>query len=250
MRKLITTIFISLAISANAAGHRMKSRLMMKKISGTVESGSWINMKLEDNLLAKEGVQKYTAKTVDPIYNKKFTEVLIPAGALVHGEYRNDGNSCSFSVNTIEFKDTEIELKKGAYTTITASLTEQADCGLTVNYMSGQLMEFQMKVDIPDLYVIEKIKPEKLEAETEDFVEAYGNEDYTVTDIVKYTHNLMQVTVRINNDAVDRNKLVPLYYDDLGVAHNLNYMMVPLGNNVYVYLVLAHYDRFGFGLME
>lgn len=250
MKKLLSILLIFGAISANAAGHHLKSRLMMKRISGTVESGSWINMKLEDNLTAKEGIQKYTAKTVDPIYNKKFSEILIPSGALIHGEYHNDGSTCSFSVDTIEFDDTEIELKKGAYTTVSASLPDQADCGSNVNYMSGQLMEFQMRVDIADLYVIEKIKPEKLEAEMEDFVEAYGNEDYAVTDIIRYTHDLMQVTVRLNNDAVDRNKLVPLYYDDLGVAHNLNYLVVPLDNNTYIYLVLAHYDRFGFGVME
>jgi hypothetical protein len=234
--------------TVNATGIKLKSNSLIKNGHGLVEAGSWVNMKLQTPLIVKQQVQTFTAKTVDPVYNHDFSEVLIPANSIVSGEYNNDGDFCSFSINKISFKDTEIQLKQGAYSTVSATLPNQPACNPEMAYMAGQLLEFQTKVDIPNLDVIANIK-QRSKVSHDNFIEAYGNSQYVIKDISRFDNGLMQIEVQLVNVDI-KDKLVPVYYDDYGIAHGLNYQLTRLGNSEYSYLMLSNYDSFGFGIKE
>ena len=234
--------------TANASGLKLSSSSLIKNGHGLVEMGSWINMKLQTPLLAKEQVQAFTAKTVDPVYNHDFSELLIPANSTVTGTYNNDGEECSFSINKISFKDTEIQLKHGAYSAINAALPNQPACNPEIGYSVGQLLEFQTKIDIANLDVIASVK-QNSKTLHDNFIEAYGNSQYIIKDISRFDNGLMQIIVDIRDSDI-KNKLVPVYYDDYGIAHSLNFQVKDMGYNEYSYLMLGHYDSFGFGMLD
>lgn len=243
---LLFTALLSITY-ANAAS--LNSETIVKNTHGVVDAGTWVSMALENGLTAKQGAQKYSARTLDPIYNKKMTEILIPQGATISGTYNNDGKTCSLSVDTISFKGTDISLKPGAYSEVNLSQLNHIGCNVSTDYPENQLMEFQFKVDIKTLDVIKTVK-NAINPTDNNYVQSYGDSDYKIRDITNFTNGLMQVTVVMNKDELNSNNLVPVYFDDLGMAHNLNYYAVPLGDNVYAYEMLSHYDKWGFGVME
>ena len=153
MRKHILTLAgIAAVTTCNAtSSNYIKADVMIKNIHGAVQSGTWFNLALDNNIVGTAGSQHFTAKVVDPIYNKDFSEVLIPANTLVSGTYLNDGNTCSFNIDNIALKDADIELQPGAYSKVNASMLNQPECNPNINYVLSQLLEFQLKVDIEGL---------------------------------------------------------------------------------------------------
>jgi hypothetical protein len=248
------TLFAGFAL-ANSSNY-IKANLIMKNVHSTVNAGTWFSLSLRDGLNPAGGTQRFTATLNDQIYNKNFTEGLIPAKAIISGIYKNDGKSCSFEIDSISFKGTDIALQPGAYTTVNASLPNQSECDSSMNYNAGQLLEFQTKVDIPDLTPISYTKDYIVQSTPDNFVQAYGNSDYYITGITKFTNGLMQVKVKFNDLSL-KDKLVPVYYDDLGLPHCLNFTFMATEdgaldqlNNTYSYLVLGHYNNFGFGVLD
>lgn len=246
----------------------IKNANVVKNIHGVVESGTWFNFILQNSITApnkgQDSIEQFTAKLVNPIYNKNFTELLIPvqtitqksgnkgkptinktiAGAILTGIYKNDGNRCTFIIETIHFKDTEIELKPGAYSTVNASLPNQPGCNSKLNYTSGQLLEFQIKVDISDLYPI-RFDKNLQELSTQDhYVQSYGTSDYAITGITKFTNGFTQVIIRFYDNNI-KDKLVPVFYDDFDLPHQINFMRISD-----TYLLGANYQKFGFGILK
>ena len=155
------------------AGYAIEAdEVVIENEQGAVAAGSWVNMRLESSFFGKAGTASYTARTIDPIYNKLFTGVLIPANSEVSGLYHNDGKNCFFSVDKISFKNTEILLKDGAYSVVSASHPSKTSCGLE----AGQLMEFRTKQEIADLYPLDMTV-----SVTNDFVVAISNSGYVIT---------------------------------------------------------------------
>lgn len=259
MKKLIV-LMLGLSAVANVCVAKnsnkfIKANIELKNAHSVVSSGTWFSMDLTTDLVASTGTQKFSATLVDPIYNQNFSEGLIPAKAVVNGTYHNDGSTCSFEIDSISFKGTEIGLAAGAYSIVNATVADQPECNPRFNYGQGQHMEFQTKVDIPDLIPINRIKDYTVvKNDTDDFVQAYGNSDYAITGITKFTNGLMQVNVRFYDSSI-REKLVPVYFDEAGLAHCLNFTIIATDlqtgvNDTSSYLVLAHYNNFGFGILD
>ena len=251
------------AYAANSDQY-IKASIMMKTTHGVVQSGTWFNLALQDSIAPEQGSQSFTAKLIDPIYNEDFSEVLIPANSKVTGTYKNNGSSCSFEVENISYNNTrtrvldvggtDIELQPGAYSTINASLPNQPECNPKIGYQAHQLLEFQTKVDIAGLDPVARNADYVAEDKPDNFVQAYGNSDYTIVGITRFTNGLMQVSVKFNDESI-KNKLVPVYYDEFGIPHPLNYTFIateamPSSNNIKSYLVLSRYNNFGFGILE
>jgi hypothetical protein len=255
----------------------IKEATIVKNVHGIVESGTWFNFVLQNSITTPNGgqssMQPFTAKLVSPIYNKNFTELLIPtqtmiqkprkkgkppvnkviAGAILTGAYKNDGDTCTFIIETISFNDTEIEFKPGAYSTVNASLPNQSECNSKLNYSSGQLLEFQIKVDIPNLYPIRFDKNLKELSTQNSYVQAYGNSDYVITEITKFTNGFMQVAVKFYDNDI-KDKLVPVFYDEFDIPHQINFLRVDgqqsRNFSTSTYLLGADYQKFGFGVLE
>ena len=85
-------------------------------------------------------------------------------------------------------------------------------------------------------------------------VQSFGNADYAITGTTKFTNGLMKVSVKFYNLSI-KNKLLPVYFDEFGLAHFLNFTLITEeGENnyqdTYSYLVLAKYNKFGFGILD
>ena len=133
-------------------------------------------------------------------------------------------------------------------------MPNQPECNPKMSYQVHQLLEFQTKVDIAGLEPISRNNNYIAEDKQDNFVQAYGNSDYAITGITKFTNGLMQVSVKFNNDSI-KSKLVPVYYSELGMPHALNYTFItteaiPSSRNTSSYLILSHYNNFGFGILE
>lgn len=251
MKKILILIIAGLSTSAYAVKTRVSPGITINNtVNGVVESGNWFNMKLQDDFTPQIGAQEYTAKIVAPIFDKTQTQVLIPANSIVKGKYVNDGNSCYFTADTINFKDTQIDLKSGAYTDIDAALPNLPECSANTSYFSGQLLIFQSKVAIPNLNIVQRMQPEHFKASADSYVQAVKTNDYSISNLTKYVNGFVQATIKINSDGLDVNKLVPIYYDDYGIPHNLNYVAIPVARDVYEYRMYSSSDNFGFGVME
>ena len=153
-------------------------------------------------------------------------------------------------------KDADIELQPGAYTKVNASMPNQPECNPNINYVPAQLLEFQTKVDIEGLTPVAYNKDYYIKNSQDNFVQTYGNSDYAITAITKYTNGLMKVSVKFFNNSL-KNKLVPVYFDDFGISHGLSFDMVTTEdrpfdnlNNTYSYMFTGVHPKFGFGILE
>lgn len=268
MKKYLYVIIASMMFSICNASNQIKDANVVKNIHGVVESGTWFNFILQNSITAphegQDSIEQFTATLVNPVYNKNFTELLIPvqtitqksrnkgkptinkiiAGAILTGIYKNDGNRCTFIIETISFKDTEIQFKPGAYSTVNASLPNQPGCNSKLNYTSGQLLEFQIKFDIPDLYPISFDKNLQELSTQDKYVQSYGTSDYVITGLTKFTNGFTQVTLRFYDNDI-KDKLVPVFYDDFDLPHQINFMRISD-----TYLMWANYQKFGFGILK
>ena len=277
VRVMLGVLAVSGACQAADASQFIKANIEFKNTHGVVASGTWFSMTLQDNLIASTGSQAFTATLVDPIFNQNMTEGLIPANAVVNGTYRNDGKTCSFEIDTISFNDdiqvskhgskhkakqpvvyggtTEIGLAPGAYSAVNATLPNQPECNPSFNYGAGQHMEFQTKVDIAGLEPIVTYKDYIIKENKDNFLQTYGNSSYAVSGITKFTNGFMQINVRFYDKSI-RNKLVPVYFDETGLPHSLNFTLVATDsmqtgvNDTSSYLILSHYNNFGFGVLQ
>lgn len=252
--------------NANNSSKYIKANIIIQNIHGSLQAGTWFNFILKDNIIPSVNTaitntnasigQHFIATLADPIYNHDFSELLIPQGAVAHGTYHNNGNSCSFTIEEIDYKDNEIELQPGAYNTISASLPNQAECNPHITYGIGQLLEFQTKVNINDLTPVEYNNDYTVLFTQDNFVQTYGNSDYAITAITKYSNGLMQISVKFY-DAAIRSKLVPVFYDDFELPHVMNSTFVTRNDepdesykNIYSYLVIGSHKKFGLGILE
>ena len=258
-------VFSGYIYAENSSQH-IKANIEMKNVHGVVASGTWFSLELQDNIVASTGTQHFTATLVDPIFNQNMTEGLIPAKAVINGTYRNDGSTCSFEIERISYNNTrtrvldvggtDIDLQPGAYTKVNATTPNQLECNPSYNYGSRQHLEFQTKVDIAGLDPIVHyskdyvVKPSPL-----NFVQAFGTSSYAITGITKFTNGFMQVKVKFYDKSL-RDKLVPVYFDEFGLAHCLNYTLISTDEQLSVvndtnsYLILSHYNNFGLGIVE
>ncbi len=94
------------------------------------------------------------------------------------------------------------------------------------------------------------MEPEHFKASADSYVQAVKTNDYSISNLTKYVNGFVQATIKINSDGLDVNKLVPIYYDDYGIPHNLNYVAIPVARDVYEYRMYSSSDNFGFGVME
>lgn len=235
-----------------AANIPIKAKLIINNVHGVVSEGSWFNLELQNSIVPEDGSQSFTAKTSVPIFNKDFSEGLITAKAVVNGTYYNDGKTCSFNIENISFGDTEIEFLSGALSVVNASQPNQPDCNPMIGYEQNQALEFQTKVDIENLDPIWNNKEFIIKNSQDDFAQTYGNSDYAIGSIVKYTNGLMKVRVKFNSSSI-KDKLVPVYFDDFGVSHALNFNLVSDKtqlNNSYSYIFAGTHRKFGFGILE
>lgn len=237
-------LMVILAMAVSLSYGVEPDEVVIRDTHGVVASGSWVNMRLESSCEGKSVECPYLAKTIDPVYNHEFTELLIPANSLVSGLYHNDGKSCYFSVDKISFKNTEITLKSGAYSTVIAAGGRLA-CNPDDNYLAGQVLEFKMLQDIKDL---DEVAVPTNKAVSNDLVVAIANPDYTINDISDYG-SLLQVRVKFNNPEL-AGKLIPIFYDDNGIGHHINYKVSSIGANESAYLMLGTHDNFGFGVED
>ena len=264
MKKYVLLMLGFLSVSgacfATDSSQFIKANIEFKNAHSVVASGTWFSMTLQSNLIASLGAQQtrvssFTATLVDPILNQTFSEVLIPAKAVVRGTYHNDGKTCSFEIETISYKDTDIGLAPGAYSTVNATLPNQLECNPNFNYGSGQHMEFQTKVDIAGLDPIVHYSKDYVVKNSQDnFVQAYGNSSYAISGITKFTNGFMQINIRFYDKSI-RNKLVPVYFDEAGLPHSLNFALIARDtqtsvNDTNSYLILSHYNNFGFGILD
>lgn len=251
MKKLLIILIAGFSTSAFALKAKVTPGITISNsVRGTVESGNWFSLSLQNEITPEIGSQEFVAKTVAPIFDRTQTNVLIPANSLVKGKYVNNGDSCSFSIDSISFKDTQVGLLPGAYTNINAVLPNLPECSPTANYMSGQLMVFQLKVAIPNLDVIKRFSPETFIKSADSYVQSVKTNDYAISNMSKYSNGFVQATIKLNDNWLDITKLVPIYYDEYGIPHNLNYYCVPVAKNVYEYRFYSVSDSFGFGVME
>lgn len=223
-------------------------------VAGVISSGTWFNLSLEQLIMPIKGEEAFSAKIVDPIYNQAFSAILIPANAKVSGTYRNTGNRCVFAINTIKFKNTEIELHSGAYSVVNASVPKQIECNPHLSYGINQQLEFKTLVAISGLEPFSYNRSYVTLHSRDSFVQTVGNEDYMINGIQKYSNGLMQVGVKFIDKSL-KSKLLPVYYDDYGIVHFLNYTLVTdpdsLGqSDTQSYLMLGDHDKFGFGILK
>lgn len=225
---------------------------------GVIHAGTWFNLSLQQEIVANSNGdfsnQNFIARVVDPIYSQDFSEILIPKVALVKGVYHNNGKSCSFEINTIEFKNTQITLYPGAYSIVNASLPGQIECNSKLDYSINQQLEFKSLVDINGLEPVILNKDYVTKSSSDSFVQTVGNIAYTVTNIQRFTNGLMEVSVEFKDKSL-KAKLLPVYYDDYGIVHFLNYAIVInqdmlWQNDTQSYLILGSHDRFGFGTLK
>lgn len=251
MKKLLIILIAGFSTNVFALKTKVNPGITISNsVRGTVESGNWFSLGLQTEIAPEIGSQEFIAKTVAPIFDRTQTNVLIPANSLVKGKYVNNGDSCSFSIDSISFKNTQIDLLPGAYTNIDAVLPNLPECSTTANYMSGQLMVFQLKVAIPNLDIIKRFKPETFTKSADSYVQAVKTNDYSISNMSKYSNGFVQATIKVNDEWLDIKKLVPIYYDSYGIPHNLNYYCVPVAKGVYEYRFYSITDSFGFGVME
>ena len=236
--------------------HHIKHKIQTKvNTDGNVQAGTWFNLDLQSVVQNAQGTQQFRAITVEPIYNKDYSAILIPAKATVNGSYINNGSTCSFSINKISFKDTDVELNPGAYSTVNASLPNQAPCNPELTYTTGQLLEFQTKVIIGDLLPVSINNDYQVLNTPYSFAQAEGNKDYIVKNITTFTNGLMKLDVEFHNQSIE-DKLVPIYYDRYGLSHFINFTIVTNNqenlnsSNLRSYLILSYYLDFGFGLRD
>ena len=197
--------------------------------------------------------QRFNAKLIDPIYSKDYSEELIPANTLVSGIYTNNGKKCSFNIEMISFSGMSIPLKSGMYSTVSAPLPDQPECNHTLNYSSGQTLEFQNNVNIINLPVITTNTSYIPLVQQDHFVKAVADSDYDIIGVTKYTNGLMQVSVKFNKPSL-KDELVPIYYDNLKLPHCLNFAVTARTSNpdntTYDYVMSSHYENFGFGILD
>lgn len=251
---LILGMLSAINCYADDSGTNLKANIQAKNIHGVVSAGTWFNLALQDNIIASTGSQHFTATLVDPILNENLSEGLIPAKSTINGTYRNNGSKCSFEIDSITFKGTTIDLLPGAYSNVIASLPNQPDCNPNMNYSPSQQLEFQTKVDIENLTPIVRYKDYTITNKQDNFVQSFGNSDYRITGITKFTDGLMEVSVKFYNLSI-KDKLVPVYFDEFGLPHCLNFTLITEDENsnyenIYSYLVLAKYNKFGFGILD
>lgn len=255
MKKILfLTLGVLLASNcfAGASNKFINANIQLKNIHGVVSAGTWFNLALQDNIIPSNESQLFTAKLVDPIINQNLSEGLIPANAIVTGTYRNDSKKCSFEIDNISFKGTDIDLFPGAYTTVSAPLPNQPECDPELSYRVGQQLEFQTKVDIEDLTPIIQYKNFKIINKPDNFVQSFGNDDYAISGITKFTNGLMKVSVKFYNVSI-KDKLVPVYFDEFGLPHCLNFSLMTEeenNQNTYSYIFIDKYNKFGFGVLE
>ena len=258
MRKytLIAVCFLLIAntYSASRYRHHKKQNPPPTPISyGTVSKGTWFNLALHDAINPELKARPFTAIVIDPIYNKDFSEELIPANTLVRGTYTNDGKKCSFNIDELDFNGISIPLKPSMYSRVSAPLPDQPDCNPTLNYKSGQMLEFQNLVNILNLPVITTNVSYTPLAQQDHFVKAVADSDYDIIGVTKYSNGLMQVTVKFNKPSL-KDTLVPIYYDNLKLPHCLNFAVMLHSSNsdklTYDYIFLSRYDNFGFGVLD
>ena len=53
--------------------------------------------------------------------------------------------------------------------------------------------------------------------------------------------------VKFNNPEI-KPQLVPVYYDEDGLVHHMNYLLTESSANENAYLMLGTHDNFGFGV--
>ncbi len=253
---LLGVAVTNICAAESSNNFNVKADVIIKNIHGVVQSGTWFNLALSNNVTASIGSQKFTAVVTEPIYNKDFSEVLIPAQTMVSGTYLNDGKTCSFGIETISLKDAEIDLLPGAYTKVNASLLNQPECNPEINYVPSQLLEFQTKVDIEGLTPVTYNKDYYIKDSQDNFVQTYGNSDYAISSINRYTNGLLKVSVKFFDNSL-KGKLIPVYFDEFGVSHPLNFNMVTTEdkpfdnlNNTYSYMFSSAHPKFGFGIWE
>lgn len=240
---------ILVTLIGGAYANQIESNITIKDIHGTVESGSWVNMRIEQSIKALPGTTLYKAKTTDNIYNQNFSEILIPTGSIINGIYHNNGNSCYFEVQNINVNGRKIAVESTDYTLINAPLPNQTPCNPKLDYEKHQLLEFQTLVDFKNLDVIAVTQIKKA-TQPNELVQAFGNQQYYITKITQLENGLQSINVRVNDKAFNVNNLVPIWFDDYGLAHGLNYFRVYDSNGNVNYLTLSHYERFGLGVIK
>ncbi|MDQ5921375.1 MAG: hypothetical protein QG673_1433 [Pseudomonadota bacterium] len=232
--------------------------LQVESKQGVIHAGTWFNLSLQQEIVANSNGdfsnQNFIARVVDQIYSQDFSEILIPKGALVKGVYSSNGKSCSFEINTIEFKYTQITLYPGAYSIVNASLPGQIECNSKLDYSINQQLEFKSLVDINGLEQVGLNKDYVIKPSPDSFVQIVGNSAYVVSNIQRFTNGLMEVSVEFKDKSL-KAKLLPVYYDDYGIVHFLNYAIVInqdmlWQNDTQSYLILGSHDRFGFGTLK
>lgn len=225
----------------------------IENIHKVLESNTWFYISLQNNVLPEFGMQNFTATMNYAIYNKDFSEVLIPDNAIVYGTYQNDAVSCRFNINKIIFKGTEISFKSKDYSTVSTIFPGKLACNPKMKYLSPQLLEFKTNVAINNLAPVDYNRV-YIPLNTQDnFVQAFGSSDYSIRSITKFTNKLMKVVIEYKDQAIV-SKIIPVFYDNYGQAHQLNFTTeeVKINNlktNQIVYIFTSAYDKFGFGTL-
>jgi hypothetical protein len=255
MKKYLLFVFWLLFISNVSYAVRYKHHIIESKSIdyGIVSKETWFTLKLKNNITSSIGSQHFSANLIDPIYNKNFSKELIPANALITGTYKNDGNECSFNIDTINFSGTRITLKPGMHSIVSATLPNQPECNNNLNYNSGQILEFQNLINILNLPSLANNTTYIPLTQQDHFIKAVVNPAYDIIGVTKFTNGLMQVTVKFNKPSL-KNSLLPIYYDALRLPHYLNFSVVTnlsnQDNTTYNYIFISQHDIFGFGVIN
>lgn len=224
------------------------SQTMALAPSAVLEKNTWFNLSLQQDIQAKIGSQNFTAILDEPIYNSDFSALLIPANALAHGVYSNDGLSCKFVINKITFDGRDINLTVVNYSPISVPISGVTTCDVHKNYLRTQIMDFR-SLEALKLSPVAHSNLDKIADSTASFVQTFGNNNQYIIDKINVSSGeLIEVTIHFV-DKESYTRFIPVFYDNYEISHPVNYSISNTDDQGDVtYLFTSRYSKFGFAL--
>lgn len=257
MKKLLFLPFLcgaAIAVTLDDIQLPTMPGIVIPNYNNVVESGTWFNFALQNDITPKAGTQEFTATLDEPIYNSNFENLMIPTYALASGVYKNTGESCSFTINQISFDNKTISINAINYSKTKAPLPKMLICNPSIAYKASQILDFTSVGDITLAPLSSTGEYSILPSAKNIFVQTWGTKSskssYEITNINSYANQLRKVTVYFD-DAKYKDRLIPVYYDNYNIPHHVNYKVVDTEKPEFAsYLFTTQYSNFGFAVLE
>lgn len=251
MKKLILSLLIiNGSVFADNIEGLLEPGIVIKNVHGVLESGTWFNLSLMNNIKAKKGTQPFTAYLTEPIYNANFDELLVPVNSIATGSYVNNGESCTLLITDLKFNNQTIKIDATNYTNIVLPLPNMLSCDAKKDYLKTQIIDFRSNKDI-QVQPFSYNRSNTVAYTNDTYVQTFGKQNhkkYIITKIINYTNGLVDVTVKFNDpEYIDR--FIPVFYDNYEIPHAINYMKrLDYDTNEVSYVFTSRYSKFGFAI--